>query len=291
MTQSRHLKKTPNLKESTAPNKWFSAFLGLFFQPLAFLYLAKYRWASLYLIVLILVGLTDFVFNKTIAYSVLSLFLAIVCCAHAFIASKHVTFEHGRKWCNKWWGALLVPVMILSSVFLFRAFFYEPFLIPSKAMLPTLQLGNHVVVSKFGYGLYGTYGIDVYSTSVESRRRPKRGQVVVFYPPHSETTPFIKRIIGLPNDIIEFTDKQLYVNGSKIEVNETDKLDTYTETLDGNTYSVQYVRETSPHRNFKGVVPENTYFVMGDNRDNSSDSRVWGYVPAENIIGKLILAW
>lgn len=273
------------------PNKWYSAFLGLFFQPLAFLYLAKYRWALLYLIVLILVGLTDFVLNKRITSSILSLILAIVCCVHAFSASKRVSYERGRKWCNTWWGVLLVPVMILSSVYLFRAFFYEPFLIPSKAMLPTLQLGNHVVVSKFGYGLYGSYGIEAYSTSVESRRRPKRGEVFVFYPPHMETTLFIKRIIGLPNDRIEYTDRQLYVNGSKIEVNTTDKLNTFTETLDGNTYSVQYVREKSPRLNFKGVVPENTYFVMGDNRDNSSDSRAWGYVPAENIVGKQVLAW
>ena len=273
------------------PNKWFAAALGFLSQPLGFIYLEKLKWALYYFLASILFGIIDLLLERKTGYAGFSLILAIVCCIHAFKASKLINFDRNRRWYSKWWGVLLIiPIIFLSSLFSFRAFLYEPFQIPSPSMLPTLQVGDHIVVSKYGYGLYGSFGITAYSTEIGSRKKPKRGEVFVLYPPHDEHV-FVERIIGLPNDVIEFSDKQLYVNGSKVETKRIENSDIYTETLDGNTYSVQYIRETNQFRNFKVVVPESSYFVMGDNRDNSADSRIWGMVPAKNIMGRLVLIW
>lgn len=272
------------------PNKWFASALGFFFQPLAFIYLAKLKWGLIYFLASISFGITDFFLIKETGYSGLGLVLSIICCIHAYKASENINFDNGRKWFNTWWGALSIPIVFIVSVFSFRSFFYEPFLIPASSMLPTLQVGDHIVISKFGYGHYGTYGLNIYNADINSRKQPNRGDVFIFYPPHDDRY-FIKRIIGLPNDVIEFSNKQLYINGIKIETKRIDDSNIYNEVLDEETYSVQYRREASRLRNFKMEVPENSYFVMGDNRDNSSDSRVWGVVPGENLIGKMILKW
>jgi len=272
------------------PNKWFAAALGFLSQPLAFIYLANLKWVLFYLLISIIFGIADFYLERNTGYAGLGLILAIICCIHAFKASKVIDFGGNRKWYNKWWGVLLIPILFIFSIFNLRAFYYEPFQVPSSSMLPTLKVGDHIVVSKYGYGLYGSFGITAYSSEVSARKKPKRGEVFVLYPPHDERV-FVERIIGLPNDVIEFSDKQLYINGSKVEINRIDNSNIYTETLDGNTYSVQYIRETNQYRNFKVEVPKNSYFVMGDNRDNSADSRVWGMVPAKNIMGKMVLIW
>lgn len=272
------------------PNRWFAAVLGFLFQPLAFVYLAKLKWALFYFLASIVLGIADFYLEKKSGYSGLVLMLAIGCCIHAFKASANIEFGDNRKWYSKWWGVVLIPVVFISSVFTFRAFFYEPFKIPSLSMSPTLKVGDHIIVSKYGYGLYGSFGITVYSAEPDSRKKPKRGEIFALYPPNDGRI-FVERIIGLPNDIVEFSDKQLYINDSKVETTRIDNSDVFTETLDGNTYSVQYIREVNQLRNFKVKVPENSYFVMGDNRDNSADSRVWGMVPGKNIIGKVVLIW
>ncbi|WP_353294841.1 signal peptidase I [Thalassolituus maritimus] len=272
------------------PSKWFAAALGFFIQPVAFVYLSKFRWAFFYLLTSILFGVIDLYLERTTGYAGIALLLSVICGIHAFKASKMINFGASRKWYSNWWGVLLILLVFYSSIFSIRAFLYEPFQVPSSAMSPTLKAGDHVVVSKYGYGLYGTLGVDVYSSETDSRRKPQRGEVFFLYPPHDERL-FIERIIGLPNDVVEFSDKQLYINGAKVETRRLGSSHVYTETLDGNTYSVQYIRDGSQFRNFKVVVPKNSYFVMGDNRDNSADSRVWGMVPAENIMGKLVLTW
>ncbi|MGQ8364231.1 signal peptidase I [Glaciecola sp. 1036] len=272
------------------PNKWFSAVLGFLFPPLAFIYLARFKWALVYFLAAVITGILDFVLNRKLGYSGLGFMLSIVCCIHAFEMAKNVIFEDGRKWYSKWWGVLIIPVILVSSIFSFRSFLYEPFEMPSKSMFPTLSVGDHIVVSKLGYGLYGTFGIEVLSTEVDSRKKPKRGEVFVLYPPN-ESMLVVKRIIGIPGDIVEFSNKQLTINGVKIETTRGDDGNTYIENLGENPYSVQYSLQGIPNRNFQFRVPENAYFVMGDNRDNSRDSRMWGMVPAENIVGKLVLIW
>lgn len=157
-------------------------------------------------------------------------------------------------------------------------------------MSPSIEPKQHVVILKLGYGVYGTYGIDLYHSDVESRKKPKRGEIFVFYPPNSQQT-FIKRVIGLPGDVIEFSNKQLVINGEKVETTQGDSVETLQETLDENIYSVQYINDRNLFREFKVTVPDNAYFMMGDNRDHSADSRIWGFVPAKNIVGKLVYIW
>lgn len=272
------------------PNRWFSALLGFFFPPVAFLYLSLFRWALLYFVLLLVSAIADFALIKEVGASGLSLVLSIICAIHAFKLSKTTAFPNGRKWFNRWWGALSIPVCIFLVIFLFRSFLYEIFQIPSASMVPTLKVGDHIVVSKPGYGTYGSFGITVYETEIEERENPKRGEVFVLYPPGNKSL-FVERVIGLPNDVIAFSDKQLRINGELVKTRKTGNPNIYEETLDGNTYKVQYLYDDNPYRTVKFRVPENSYFVMGDNRDNSSDSRVWGFVPSENIVGKVVYIW
>jgi len=257
---------------------------------LAFVYLAKFKWALFYLCSAVILVATDIILSKATGYSGLGIILAVICAIHAFRTSKKIDAKPIRKWYSYWWGVLLIPVVFMVGVIFFRSFLYEPFHIPSASMLPTLRVGNHIVISKWGYGRYGTFGLNIYSADIESRKKPNRGEVFVLHPPHNQRM-FVERIIGLPNDVVKFSDKQLYINGIKVAVERVENSIIYNETLDGNTYSVQYINDANPYRDFSVVVPENTYFVMGDNRDNSADSRVWGMVPAENIIGKLVVVW
>ena len=277
------------MEKTITPNKWFSAFLGFFIPPLAFVYLAKFKLAVCYFALAISFGIFDYLLAKKVGVSGLGLLLAIICCIHAFKTAKLVHFSGGRKWYNHWWGSLSIPAAFVFVVLSIRSFLYEPFHIPSQSMVPTLNVGDHVLVSKWGYGLYGTFGITVYKKDAPPQKTPKRGELFVLYPPY-ESRVFIERVIGLPNDHIEFSDKQLRVNGTAVQTTQNDA-EIYTEFLDGNTYLVQYINESNPYRRFSMTVPDNTYFVMGDNRDNSLDSRAWWFVPAENIVGKVVLIW
>lgn len=226
---------------------------------------------------------------KRVGVSGLGLLLAIICCIHAFKTAKLANFVDGKKWYNHWWGALSIPAVFFFVVLSIRSFLYVPFQIPSQSMAPTLNVGDHILVSKWGYGHYGTFGITVYREDAPLRKTPKRGELFALYPPY-EKRVFVDRVIGLPNDHIEFSDKQLRINGTAIQTIQNES-EIFTESLDGNTYSVQYINERNPYRRFSMTVPDNTYFVMGDNRDNSLDSRAWGFVPAENIVGRVVLIW
>lgn len=271
-------------------NKWVAGLLGLLLQPLAFLYLQRPKWALIYLLLVFAVGIAEFLLIKNVGYSGLGILFAVICAIHAFIYAKQVTFDQYRKWYSRWQALLAIPILLLIVTFSFRSFLYEPFQMPSASMLPTLKVGDYIVVSKWNYGLYGTYGINFHSASIDDRKMPRRGEIFVFYPPQ-EKRVFVKRIVGLPGDRLEFRDKQLTVNGIKVETMTTDGSEVYAETIDGIHYSVQYANERSNLREFSIVVPENSYFTMGDNRDNSSDSRFWGPVPAENIVGKVVAIW
>ena len=185
----------------------------------------------------------------------------------------------------------LAPV--LGVVLVLRSFVIEPFQIPSQSMVPTLKVGDFILVNKWTYGVR----LPVLRTKVIDVSAPERGDVMVFFPPH-EDRYFIKRVVGLPGDKIHVLNGVLYVNGKKMiqtllpEPANAPRSVVMTENLTGVEHQMQ--KRTSPTRlsqNYSAVVPQGHYFMMGDNRDNSSDSRVWGPVPEERIVGKAFARW
>lgn len=187
------------------------------------------------------------------------------------------------------------PILLL--VFVIRTFIIEPFKIPSGSMMPTLIAGDFIAVNKFSYGLR----LPVFNKLIFETGSPQRGDVFVFHYPEDPSIDYIKRVIGLPGDTIRYENKKLYVNDIKLSQTYTD-IYKYTlkqnleisakEFVEGNgAYSHSILIHDIPSDNSEFVVPEGHYFAMGDNRDNSSDSRVWGFVPDELLVGKAFVIW
>ena len=173
----------------------------------------------------------------------------------------------------KEYAEALIVALILA--FFIRSFVVQAFKIPSGSMLQTLQIGDHLLVTKFAYGVK----IPFTNTMVLEREGPKHGDIIVFEFPEDPSKDFIKRVIGLPGDVIEIREKKLFLNG-------VEQQESYIQHVDSSS--------SVPRRDNFGpvMVPENKYFVMGDNRDESYDSRFWGFVERDTIEGKaLILYW
>ncbi len=209
------------------------------------------------------------------------------------------------------WTAGLFPVIL--AVFVLRSFLFEPFKIPSGSMIPTLRVGDLILVNKFHYGVR----LPVLNTKVIDNHAPQRGDVMVFRYPPQPSLDYIKRVIGVPGDEVAYLNKQLTVNGQPVprqaepEFFDPDSMrytKAFREQLDGRHYSTlndderpAFVPGASdfPFREncnytVEGVVckvPAGHYFMMGDNRDNSLDSRYWGFVPEANIVGKAFFVW
>jgi len=192
----------------------------------------------------------------------------------------------------------LFPILLI--VLLFRSFLFEPFKIPSGSMIPTLLIGDFIVVNKFAYGLR----LPVVNRKIVPIGDPQRGDVVVFRYPVDPKVNFIKRMVGLPGDTITYRDKQLFINGEPVSTVELGrysssevKCDTpradalrFRETLGEIGHEI-LIHENSGSRNQQWVVPEGHYFVMGDNRDRSNDSREWGFVPETHLMGRAVGIW
>ena len=182
---------------------------------------------------------------------------------------------------------------VILAVLVLRSFVVEPFRIPSGSMEPTLLPGDFILVNKFSFGIR----LPVINTKIIDLGEPHRGDVTVFRYPEDPSVAFIKRIVGLPGDRVEYRNKQLFVNGDPIEQtvltdveNEKPAYDQVQEQLDDATYST-YIRKGQSAPSWEYVVPPDHYFTMGDNRDNSRDSRFWGPLPEENLIGKAFFIW
>jgi signal peptidase I len=183
------------------------------------------------------------------------------------------------------------PVLVV--VFLLRSFLYEPFRIPSSSLEPTLLMGDFILVNKFDYGVR----LPILHKKLTEGDKPKRGDIIVFRWPPNPSYDFIKRVIGLPGDHISYVNKELTINGNKIpqtvlEANNNQReISDKLENLLGIKHHI-YINSEKESRDYQDiVVPEGMYFVMGDNRDDSADSRFWGFVPENNIIGKAVLVW
>jgi signal peptidase I len=197
-------------------------------------------------------------------------------------ASEPVLVEYARSF---------FPV--LAVVFVLRSFLVEPFQIPSSSMVPTLQVGDYILVNKYTYGIR----LPVLRTKVLSLNEPQRGDVMVFFPPHMNDTYFIKRVVGLPGDTVTYRNKRLSVNGETVALQPVAELPTgkarYQLGLEalGEANHLMQVDAMRPPRDFSVLVKPGHYFMMGDNRDNSSDSRIWGQVPEQDIVGKAFAVW
>jgi len=185
------------------------------------------------------------------------------------------------------------PVLLI--VFLLRGFLVEPFRIPSGSMIPTLHIGDFILVNKFAYGIR----MPVFNHKMVEISDPERGDVVVFRYPRDPSVDYIKRVIGLPGDHIAYYNKVLYVNGKAIKrefysvyngPGEKNKVNHYIEDLEGVKHEMLII-PARPGLDAEYIVPEGHYFMMGDNRDNSNDSRYWGVVPDKHLVGKAFMIW
>ena len=187
--------------------------------------------------------------------------------------------------------AELFPIVLI--VFVLRSFLVEPFQIPSGSMKPTLQIGDFILVSKSAYGVR----LPILHQRIIPLGDPQRGDVLVFRFPHDPALRYIKRVIGIPGDQITLQNDILYLNGeqlprSAMEHSAVETLQVLVETLGDKSYTIAQELQ-SPTREYQArwEVPQGHYFVMGDNRDNSNDSRFWGFVPQSHIVGRAFLVW
>lgn len=215
---------------------------------------------------------------------------------------------------DPWWveyGASFFPVILV--VFMLRSFLVEPFKIPSGSMIPTLQVGDFILVNKYTYGIR----LPVVNWKLIDINSPQRGDVMVFRYPEDPSLDYIKRVVGIPGDTVAYQNKRLTINGQPVP---TKRLEDYlhperlyysrqfAEKLEDTEYRTlndaeapayvpgpaQFPNRQDCSYNALGVlckVPAGHYFMMGDNRDNSRDSRFWGFVPEQNIVGKAFFIW
>lgn len=188
---------------------------------------------------------------------------------------------------------------IILVVLVLRSFLMEPFRIPSGSMEPSLLIGDYILVNKYTYGIR----LPVIDQKIVDINLPGRGDVIVFRYPQNPSINYIKRVVGIPGDKISYKNKILYINGKEMS---QDMVNTFTrqgggrtvggggervEDLMGVKHRIKINFQQIDPREINLVVPENRYFVMGDNRDNSNDSRMWGFVPEENLVGKAVFIW
>ncbi len=231
-----------------------------------------------------------------------------------FLRARRAAGEKEPLWVE--YSKSFLPVIL--AVFLLRSFLLEPFKIPSGSMIPTLQVGDYILVNKFTYGIR----LPVANLKIVEMNSPQRGDVMVFRYPDNPMQNFIKRVVGVPGDVIEYRNKQLFVNGALQPqqrdgeynyLNESQNKMVYTqritENLNGHAHPI-LLRQERPslmlgaveifpqqencsytETSMRCTVPPGNYFMMGDNRDDSHDSRYWGFVPDKLIVGKAFGIW
>ncbi|HQS58667.1 MAG: signal peptidase I [Gallionellales bacterium 35-53-114] len=300
------------------PNKWIAGILSFFVPPLGMIFVAQLVWAAIYFFAAIGIVALMFVLMPGSPYAVifLSFALNVVAAFHSYKLASLYSADKIRPHYSRWYGLLGIYLGTWFVVFGFRSFLFEPFRAPAGSMLPTIEVGSILIAQKWGYGHYGSYGFTPFQQQISAELR--RGDILVFDYPDKRSIQYVKRLIGLPGDKITYRDKQLSINGKKIAHRKDGEyinygngalppvyLSRFVEIVDGKEYSV--VENEEINRIFPDTisflfkdkckydaqavtceVPAGHYYFMGDNRDNSRDSRYWGFVPADHIVGKVV---
>jgi len=206
-------------------------------------------------------------------YSLFSLLILIVALAN----NKTEIIKESRGW-----------FINIFLVFFLRGYIYEPWQIPSESMRPNLEVGDFVLVNR------NAYGLEIPFTGREKllSKGPEIGDIVVFFPPHKPTVPFVKRVIAKGGNTVTYINKKYYVNGVELSQEELDQNTISNLLVESNgekEYLIRHMARTGQYGNW--IIPEGMYFVSGDNRDNSNDSRAWGYISEDVIWGRADYIW
>lgn len=235
----------------------------------------------------------DFPFLLT-AVVIVSGFIALL--DKLFLAKRRKENDLIKPWYIEYANSFF-PILLV--VLLIRSFIVQPYRVPSGSLEPTVAPGDFIAVNQFVYGLR----LPVLNTKVYAIGEPKLGDIALFHWPVDTSTILVKRFIGMPGDHIEYKNKQLIINGKiapqkelglalDYEVTPPATVHQRMETLpNGVEHAIFINPKRNNDENFDLIVPDGSYFVMGDNRDNSNDSRYWGFVPEENLIGKVFASW
>ena len=230
--------------------------------------------------------------NLALILTALTLFTGVVVVLDKFVwktaeedsrtkpGARHVLVEYSRSF---------FPVLLF--VLVVRSFIFEPFRIPSGSMMPTLLEGDFIFVKKYSYGLR----LPVTETKIVETGEPERGDVVVFRLPSDPSINYIKRIVGLPGDTVVYERHRLTINGEQVDLQRSEddswSAPVYVEDLDGRVHDILVMSPEYSTRDNTYRVPEGHYFVMGDNRDRSKDSRFIGAIPEEFLVGEAVRIW